>query len=428
MKILLLGSGGREHALAWSLRHSPRARRLYALPGSDAIATLAEPIGADPCDPAQVLEAAGHIHPDLVVIGPEAPLAAGVSDALRARGYAVFGPSQAAARLESSKIFAKQFMQQHGIPTARAEACETLAAARRALAGYDFPVVIKADGLAAGKGVVVAADAAEAEAALAAMFGGKLGAAGQRVLVEECLAGEEVSLLALCDGERCELLPPAQDHKRVFAGDTGPNTGGMGAYSIDSLLSPELRQQIAERVVRPALAGMRAAGTPFQGVLYCGLMLTAAGPRVLEFNVRFGDPETQALLVRAEGDLVEALAAAAGGRLAPQALRFSRAAGACVVLASGGYPGSFEKGFPIHGLEQAARRAGVMIFHAGTALHQQQWVTNGGRVLGVAASGTSLAQALERCYAAAEEVRFEGMHYRRDIGRGRLAAHQPAAS
>ncbi|MGH9542222.1 MAG: phosphoribosylamine--glycine ligase [Terriglobales bacterium] len=421
MKVLLLGSGGREHALAWSLRHSPRVQRLYALPGSDAIATLAEPVAGDPCDPAQVVEAAERLQPDLTVVGPEAPLAAGVSDALRARGYAIFGPSQAAARLESSKIYAKEFMQRHGIATARAVACDSAAEALRALAEFGAPVVIKADGLAAGKGVVVAEDQAEAERAAAAMFAGQLGAAGRRVLVEERLRGEEVSVLALSDGERFELLPPAQDHKRARNGDTGPNTGGMGAYSIDELLTAEQRAAVAEQVVRPVLEGMRAEGEPFQGVLYCGLMLTAAGPRVLEFNARFGDPETQALLLRAEGDLAAALAAAAGGQLAAGTLRWTAEAGACVVLASAGYPGEYPKGLPIHGLEQAAREPGVVLFHAGTALRQQQWVTNGGRVLGIAARGSSLALALERCYAAAEEIRFEGKHYRSDIGRARVA-------
>lgn len=422
MKVLLLGGGGREHALAWTLRHSPALQRLYALPGSDAIATLAEPIAGDAADAARVAKLAEELDIDLTVVGPEAPLAAGVADALQAAGRRVFGPSRAAARLESSKIFAKEFMARHGVPTARFVACAGAAEALAALDRFPLPVVLKADGLAAGKGVVIAEDRAGAEAALADLFAGRLaGSAGQRVVIEECLRGEEISLLALSDGERWALLPPAQDHKRALDGDRGPNTGGMGAVSADELLPPELRKRIEREIVAPVLHGMAAEGNPLRGVLYCGLMLTADGPRVLEFNVRFGDPEAQAILARAEGDWATALLSVAEGHLRADLLRWSPQPAACVVLASGGYPGSFATDLPIHGLEVAGREPQVTIFHAGTALRQQHWVTRGGRVLGVTARAETLAAALEHAYAGVEPIRFEGMQYRRDIGRRALA-------
>ncbi len=418
MKVLLLGGGGREHALAWTLRQSPAVQRLYALPGSDALATVAEPIAGDPTDASRVVALAEELDIDLTVVGPEAPLAAGVADALQAAGRRVFGPSRAAARLESSKIFAKEFMARHQVPTARFAACASAAEARTALDKFPPPVVLKADGLAAGKGVVIAEDRAGAEAALADLFAGRLaGSAGQRVVIEECLRGEEISLLALSDGERWALLPPAQDHKRALDGDRGPNTGGMGAVSADELLPAALRTRIEREIVGPVLRGMAAEGHPLRGVLYCGLMLTADGPRVLEFNVRFGDPEAQAILVRAQGDWATALLSVAEGQLRADLLRWSPQPAACVVLASGGYPGSFATDLPIHGLEVASREAQVTIFHAGTALRQQHWVTRGGRVLGVTARAETLAAALEQAYAGVEPIRFEGMQYRRDIGR-----------
>ncbi len=425
MNILLLGGGGREHALAWRLAQSPQRNRLYALPGSDGMRPLAACLPGDPCDPDAVAAEATRLGVDLVVIGPEAPLAAGVSDALRARGIPVFGPSRAAAQLETSKFYAKQFMQRHRIPTAGFALCDSLADAERALARFPAPVVLKADGLAAGKGVVVAATGAEARAALAELFSGRLaGDAGRRVVIEECLRGPELSLLALCDGVRAELLPPARDHKRAGEGDRGPNTGGMGAISEDALLPARLAAQIRHEIVEPVLAGMAEAGAPFQGVLYCGLMLTAAGPRVLEFNVRFGDPETQPLMLRAEGDLAAALAAAAQGRLQPGELRWSGEPAACVVLASEGYPGPYPRGRVIAGLEAVAAAGEAVVFHSGTRFVAPasepgvgQWQTAGGRVLAVAARAPSLAGALARCYKAAAQIHFDGMHYRRDIGR-----------
>jgi phosphoribosylamine--glycine ligase len=433
MRVLILGGGGREHALAWKLRQSPRLSGLVALPGNDAIAALADCVPGDPCDSAAVVAAVREHKIDLVVIGPEAPLAAGVSDALLAEsrqeaGVHVFGPSRAAAQLESSKIFAKQFMQRHGIPSARFGAAEDIADAERLLREYPLPVVVKADGLAAGKGVVIAATRDEALAACREMLSGRLaGGSGARIVIEEHLAGEELSLLFLCDGERALPLAPAQDHKRVFDGDEGPNTGGMGAYSLDCLVTPELVAGVQRDVVGPVLRGMASTGAPYRGVLYCGLMLTAAGPRVLEFNARFGDPETQPILLRLEGDLLPALDLCAAGSLESLQLRWSPQPAVAVVVASGGYPGSYKTGLPIRGLATDGSLAATVpggsdtvVFHAGTRRNNGEWVTSGGRVLAVTARADSLEQALAHCHAAVETIYFEGMHYRRDIGYRRL--------
>lgn len=418
MNVLVLGSGGREHALAWKLRQSPRVDKLYALPGSDGMAGLAECVAGDPNSAEDVLAAVARLGIDLTVIGPEAPLAAGITDALEARGHAVFGPSRQAAQLETSKIYAKRFMERHGIPTARFFVTESIDQARRVLAEFSYPVVIKADGLAAGKGVVIAQSKTEAVAALTAMFSGELvGDAGARVVIEECLQGEELSLLALCDGEQAIALIPAQDHKRAFDNDQGPNTGGMGAYSVDTLLPDDLKRAIEAQILQPTMRGMAAEGAPFKGVLYCGLMLTASGPQVLEYNTRFGDPETQAILLRFDGDLAQALDAVARGKLDAQMLQWSDEPAACIILASGGYPGPYPRGIAIRGLEAAAADPGVVLFHAGTKRDANNgWVTNGGRVLGVAARAATLEGALERCYMAASRIQFEGIHYRTDIG------------
>ncbi len=418
MKILLLGAGGREHALAWKLRQSPCLSALYALPGNPGMAAQADLISGDPAQPEAVLAAAARVRADLVVIGPETPLAAGVSDALRARGFAVFGPSRAAAQLESSKAFAKRFLERHRIPTARYAVAEDLAAAEAALAQFSYPVVLKADGLAAGKGVVIAESAGVARETLAGFFSGTLvGRAGARVVLEEFLAGDELSLLALCNGREALLLPPARDHKRLLDGDRGPNTGGMGAVSQDALLTPALRDRIEREIVAPTLAGMQAGLMPFQGILYCGLMLTAGGPRVLEFNVRFGDPETQALMPRAEGDLAEAfLAAAQGESLAHLSLTWSSEPSACVVLAAAGYPGPVGASEPVTGLDAAEQIPGITVFCAGMARDAAGWRTAGGRVLALACRAPRLQEALARCYQAAEVVRFHGKQYRRDIG------------
>lgn len=418
MNLLVLGGGGREHALVWKLRQSPRVTRIFALPGSDAIAALATCLPGDPCDAAGVVAAAAAHAVDLVVVGPEAPLAAGVSDALRAAGRAVFGPSRAAAQLEASKTFAKLFMQRHRIPTARCVVVEDAAAARRALTSFGLPVVLKADGLAAGKGVVIAASMAEAEAAAEDMLSGKLvGEAGRRVVIEECLRGGEISVLALSDGERFQLLPPARDHKRLLDGDRGPNTGGMGAISCDALLPADLAREVEDAIIRPTLAGMAAEGAAFQGVLYCGLMLTGAGPRVLEYNARFGDPETQPILLRWQGDLAQTLHQAALGRLEGVPAPPLAPASACVVAAAGGYPGAYARGARITGLSDAPGSETV-VFHAGTRRREGEWETTGGRVLGVAARAARLDRALADCYRALARIHFDGMHFRTDIGAG----------
>jgi|SRR6185312_10077390 len=422
MKLLVLGGGGREHALAWKLQQSPQVEAVCALPGSDGMAASGITcLPGDPCAAGEVLQAVRAQSAELVVVGPEAPLAAGIADALRDQGVAVFGPLRAAAQLESSKIFAKEFMARHHIPTARFVAAAGAVEARRALAAFGARVVIKADGLAAGKGVVVPDTPEEADRALEQMLAGELaGAAGTRVVIEERLSGPELSVLAVCDGERYQLLPVARDHKRLLDGDHGPNTGGMGAVSSAGLLPPELRATVERGIVAPTLAGMARAGTPFVGVLYCGLMLTPHGPRVLEYNVRFGDPEAQAILPRWPGDLAGLLLAAARGGLAPSGgdLPLPGAA-ACVVAASGGYPGGYLKGEAIAGLDPAGQfpgDPGATVFHAGTRRGARGWETNGGRVLAVAARGDTLAQALAPCYRALASIQFRGMQYRRDIG------------
>ena len=420
MRILVLGGGGREHAIGWKLRQSSAVQKLFALPGSDAIATLATCIPGDPCDAAAVAAAAAREQVDLTVIGPEAPLAAGVSDALRAGGHAVFGPTQAAAQLETSKIFAKEFLSRHGIPTARYQACTSAAEARRAVADFGFPIVIKADGLAAGKGVAIAADPADADHVIDHMLAGGIGAAGRRLVIEEFLQGPELSVLAIADGERWMLLPAARDHKRLLDGDRGPNTGGMGAVSTDALLSPALTEALEAQVIAPTLRGMAAAGHPFQGVLYCGLMLTAQGPKVLEFNVRFGDPEAQAILPRWGGDLATTLLAAARGSLGGDHPRPLAPASVCVVAAAGGYPAVPSRGEPLTLPEHL--EPGCTIFHAGTCREGGDWKTAGGRILGVTACAADVACARATCYTALERIRFRGMQYRRDIG---LTAVQP---
>ncbi|HXR98780.1 MAG TPA: phosphoribosylamine--glycine ligase [Terriglobales bacterium] len=418
MKVLVLGGGGREHALAWKLRQSRRVEAVFALPGSDGMAAVATAVAGDPCDAATVLAAIARHAIDLTVVGPEAPLAAGIVDAVSAAGHLIFGPSRAAAQLEASKTFAKEFMAGRHIPTARFACADDPAGARRALARFGLPAVIKADGLAAGKGVVIASDASEAERALEAMLGGSLvGEAGRRVVIEECLHGPELSVLAVCDGERWIIMPAARDHKRLRDGDAGPNTGGMGAYSTDALLPRELRERVEETVIGPVLAGMAHAATPFQGVLYTGLMLTREGPRVLEFNARFGDPETQPILMRWNGDLGELLRQAAQGRIETQtAAPPAAAAAACIIAAAAGYPDRPRRGDHITGLDAAPKRA--MVFHAGTRRDADGgWETNGGRVLGVTALGERLDSALAAAYGALAGINFEGMQYRTDIGK-----------
>ena len=419
MRILVIGGGGREHALAAKLAPEHGVSYIACAPGNPGMRQVAAIEWVDPSDPDAVLALVERLAIDLTVVGPELPLDRGVADRLHRAGRPVFGPTRAAAQLECSKVFAKQFMARHGIPTARYRVCTAMPAAQEIVASGElgFPVVVKADGLAAGKGVVVAADAAEADAAIrAAMEERRFGSAGSRVVIEECLSGPEVSFFAICDGERALPLTSAQDHKRIFDDDRGPNTGGMGAFAPSPLVDDDLRSRILHEIVEPVLRGMRANGTPYIGFLYAGLMLTCAGPKVIEFNVRFGDPEAQVVMPLIASDLHPLLAAAADGSLGENSVAFKPQASVGVVLASRGYPGEAATGQRIEGLEDAASTDGVTIFHAGTAMKDNYVVTAGGRVLTVVAVGDDYAQARSRAYEAAGRVHFDGMQYRRDIG------------
>jgi phosphoribosylamine---glycine ligase len=417
MKVLVIGGGGREHALVWKLRQSSRVSQVYCLPGNGGICDEATCLPGDPKNIDSLLAAAHQILPDLTVIGPELPLSLGVVDEFTRRGLKVFGPTQAAAQLESSKSFAKEFMQRHNVPTAHYATCINEEEARRSLGLFSTPVVVKADGLAAGKGVVIAHTKEEAAVGAADMFSGKLlGSPVRRVVLEEFLEGEELSFLVLSDGERVAALVASQDHKRIGDGDTGANTGGMGAYSIDSLADPVMVEWLLNHVARPVVTGMAAEGTPYKGILYCGLMMTPRGPMVLEFNCRFGDPETQAVLMRLDSDLLEALEAAVEGRVSNGIFKWSKDASCCVVVASGGYPGAFLSGKQITGLDRVAHVPDVKIFHAGTSKRDNNYYTSGGRVLGVTARAPRLKDAIARAYAAVAQISFEDMYYRKDIG------------
>jgi len=416
MKVLVIGSGGREHALVWKLRQSARITRLYCATGNGGIAAEAECVPADLKKVNSLTALAEQIKPDLTIVGPEMPLALGVVDQFTRRGWPIFGPTRAATQLESSKSFAKEFMQRHHIPTAPYAICTTLDDVRNALPHFRTPVVVKADGLAAGKGVVLCKSKEDAQSTAAEMLSGKmLGEAGSRVVLEECLQGEELSFLVVSDGERVVPLVAAQDHKRVGDGDTGPNTGGMGAYSTPAILDPEMQNWLMQHIARPVIAGMKAEGAEYKGVLYCGLMMTARGPMVLEFNCRFGDPETQPILMRLESDLVDALEAAVHGRVSDGDFRWSPDASVCVVMASGGYPGSYEAGKKITGVEAADSMEAVKVFHAGTTKRDGAYFTAGGRVLGVTAHAPDLRAAVDRAYEAVARISFEGAHFRKDI-------------
>jgi phosphoribosylamine---glycine ligase len=416
MKVLVLGGGGREHALVWKLRQSPRITQLVCAPGNGGIADDSEVAPADLKSLDSIVSLANRLQPDLTVVGPELPLTIGVVDEFTRRGWPIFGPTHAASRLESSKSFAKEFLQRHHIPTAHFAICDSIDQVRSALGHFHTPVVVKADGLAAGKGVVIAKSKEEAASTAAEMLSGRMvGDAGARVVLEECLQGDELSFLVFSDGERVAPLVAAQDHKRVGDGDTGPNTGGMGAYSTPDLLDDGMRDWLLNHVARPVVAGMKAEGTEFKGVLYCGLMMTARGPMVLEFNCRFGDPETQPILVRLESDLVEAFEASIQGRTSEGDFRWSQDSSVCVVMSSGGYPGIFEAGKRIDGLDDAAKIEGVKVFHAGTSKRGGIYYTSGGRVLGVTARGPDLQTAVKRAYEACAKISFEGAHYRKDI-------------
>ena len=418
MKILVLGGGGREHALVWKLNQSPRVEKIWCAPGNGGIAAEAECVAIEAGDVGAIVALAGKIQPDLTIVGPELPLVNGLTDAFRQRNWAVVGPSQQAAQLEGSKVFSKEFLKRHGIPTAKMYGTyDSATAVYRALSSVAWPVVIKADGLCAGKGVFLAPDFAAAKDFVErVMEKNELGPGGRRILLEETLEGEELSFIILTDGNRYAPLVPTRDHKRVFDGNQGSNTGGMGAYSTDELLLEDLRETIRSKVVEPTLRGLAADGILYQGLLYIGLMLTNSGPKVLEFNCRLGDPEAQAILARLDFDLAEILNDVAKGRLDPSKLRWKPRASACVVLTSGGYPGKFENGRSIEGLTAAGNINGVKILHAGTKLAGGGVVTNGGRVLGVTVAATSLKAALASVYEAVSRIHFEGMHYRKDIG------------
>jgi phosphoribosylamine---glycine ligase len=417
MKLLVLGSGGREHALAWKLRESQLTDDIYCAPGNAGIAQEAECLAIDLSSPKAVLELAKRLQPDLTVVGPEAPLAAGVVDAFEKAGLSILGPTRAAARFESSKVFAKEFMQRQHIPTARFKVADDQEAAVKALDEFALPTVIKADGLAAGKGVVIAKTREEAERTIEEFMRHRaLGSAGERIVIEDRLAGEEVSFIILTDGHTILTFPPSQDHKSLLDGDRGPNTGGMGAYSDDSILTESLRSEILRRIVNPTLSGMSAEGITYRGFLYFGLMVTAEGPMLLEYNVRLGDPEAQPTLMRLRSDLVQLLLSVREGSLAARDTHWSPSPAVCIVLASAGYPGKPELGKAITGYDLAEQVGGVKVFHAGTAVQDHQLVTTGGRVLGVTALAENLTAAIQRAYSAVAKIQFEGMHYRHDIG------------
>ncbi|MFQ5930725.1 MAG: phosphoribosylamine--glycine ligase, partial [Acidobacteriota bacterium] len=418
MKVLVVGSGGREHAIAWKIKQSPQLDELYCAPGNAGIAELANNVSISAEDIQSLLEFTISKHIDLTVVGPEAPLVAGIADRFQEAGRLVAGPSRTAALLEGSKAFAKDFMKRHAIPTANYQIFDQPDTAEAALEGsqFQFPVVLKADGLAAGKGVFVCPDLAESFRALnLIMRERKFGAAGERLVIEEFLEGEEASFMVFSDGVNVLPMVPSQDHKAIYEGDRGPNTGGMGAFSVDAILSEELRQRILDEIIYPTIRGMAEEGNPYGGVLYAGLMITPAGPKVLEFNVRFGDPEAQVVLPRMETDLLTILHAVAVDNLQHTALSWKSNAVVCVVIASGGYPGSYEKGKEISGLDMASEEENTIVFHAGTALKDGKIVTHGGRVLGVTSLAPTLEAAIIRAYEGVNKIHFERMYYRRDI-------------
>ncbi len=422
MKVLVVGGGGREHALCWKLRQSPLLTELYCAPGNPGIAAVADCVAIAAEEVHSLADFAQEAAIDLTIVGPELPLTLGIVDEFQARGLRIFGPKRHAAELEGSKVFAKEFLRRHAIPTADFEIAHDRDHAAAAAARFGFPVVLKADGLAAGKGVTVATDAAELEAALVTLFDERrFAGAADRVVVEEFLTGEEVSFMALSDGERVLPLATARDHKRLLEGDRGPNTGGMGAFSPSGLLSADLAAKILEEVIHRTIGGIASEGRPFVGVLYAGLMLTDGGFKVLEFNARFGDPEAQALLLRLEDDLLPILAAGAAGNFGVTRLHFRKEAAAVIVLASAGYPEKPRQGEPITGIERAAALPNVEIFHSGTARVDGTLVAAAGRVLSVCATGVTLAEALKSAYAAAAEIHWPAKILRKDIGRRALA-------
>ncbi|MDZ7338917.1 MAG: phosphoribosylamine--glycine ligase [candidate division KSB1 bacterium] len=416
MKVLVVGGGGREHALVWKLAQSDQVRKLYCAPGNAGIAQVAECVDIAPTDIRRLVQFARRRRIDLTVVGPEAPLVAGIVDEFQHHGLRIFGPTAAAAELEGSKAFAKEFARRHGIPTAAFATFADPEAAWRYIDRHPLPVVLKADGLAAGKGVVVCESREQARVALEAiMVQRAFGQAGETVVVEEFLEGEEASLLVVTDGDSYRCLAPAQDHKRLFDGDQGPNTGGMGAYAPAPVVDAQQRRLIEEQLVRPTIQGMLQEGRPYCGVLYFGLMITPQGPRLLEYNCRFGDPETQAVLPLLADDLLVLMNAAIDGELAKVSIKENSAAAVCVVIASAGYPGSYEKGKPIAGLDRQFPE-NVLIFHAGTRMADGQVLTDGGRVLGVTAVEESIPKAIRTAYGVVKQITFDGAYYRKDIG------------
>ena len=424
MNVLLVGSGGREHAIAWKLAQSKRLSKLYIAPGNPGTAKCGQNVPISDTDIDQLLDFAKQNKIELVLVGPEDPLAAGIVDAFEAAGIKAFGPSKEAAKLEADKAFAKQLIRSCLIPAAEGKIFEKFRDAKAYIATRDEPVVIKAAGLAKGKGVFVCNDPADGILAAEKIMCGRIfGEAGNTIIVEEKLLGEEASILAFVDGRNIYVMESSQDHKPIGDGDTGPNTGGMGAYSPAPVVSDELMDQIVREILVPTIDGMSRHGTPYKGVLYAGLMMTAGGPRVLEFNARFGDPETQPILMRLKSDLLEVCLAVCEGRLDEVTLRWDSRPAVCVVMASGGYPGDYEKGKVITGIEKAEQLPDVVVFQAGTKMQDGQIVTNGGRVLGVTALGESIAQAKARAYEAVEMIKFEGAHYRRDIADKAIRKH-----
>ena len=424
MKVLVVGSGAREHALAWKIRTSPLVKELYCAPGNPGMARLGDRVPIDPSAIIELADFAEKIKIDLTLVGPELPLTLGIVDEFQKRDLAIFGASKAAAEIEGSKAFAKEFMHKHKIPTARFDIVSTAEQARALLKKRkDYPVVLKVDGLAAGKGVVVAGDKKEADAAIEMMLvERRFGSAGDKVVIEECLEGREASFFALSDGTRVLPLVTCQDYKRLGDGDTGPNTGGMGGYSPSVHIDADTFKEIMEGVLKPTIAGLAEEGRPYVGVLYVGLMLTRKGPRVLEFNARFGDPEAEVIAVRMKSDLVPVLQATLGGHLEEMKIEWLKARSVCVVLAAKGYPGDHESGQPITGLEAAQEMGGVEVFHGGTKPQDGKFVTAGGRVLAVTALGASFADASQRAYAAAQAIQFDGKQFRADIAKDAIEA------
>jgi len=415
MNILVIGSGGREHALCWKIKQSPKVKRLYCAPGNGGIAGIAECVDIKVDDVELLLQFALRKQIDLTIVGPEVSLVSGIVDAFAQKGLKIFGPSKAAAELEGSKVFSKEFMHRRNIPTALYKVFDDSSLALDFLSEAQFPLVIKADGIAAGKGVYVCSDSAQAKIAIDEIMVKKIfGDAGNKIVIEECLQGPEVSVLAICDGKHFFVLPTAQDHKRIFDDDLGPNTGGMGTFSPSPLVTVEVLDQIINRIIEPTIRGMYQEGNPFKGVLFAGLMLTPDGPKALEYNVRFGDPETQSILPRLLTDIVEVFLAACDGRLHEIKVKWDEQACVCVVIASGGYPGKYQNGFAIKGIEEI-KDPETFVFHAGTKNDGGILVTNGGRVLGVTALGRSLEAAATKAYNAVGQIEFDHMFFRRDI-------------